>query len=250
MLILSATTDKLQMYLGAAHSTGDLRIVCSWRDVTTTTYTPGRTVEISDGTTPVDIVTSPAASTQRVVDLVNIYNADSISHTVTVTFVDNATSYVLWSGLVPAGGMLTYVEGAGWSTTGGALGYTLNVAATNFSPLDGATIYFGNRMSVPTGTDGAQRVYAPRTGTIRAAYLHFQAGTAGTAEAWQADVRINSSSDVLIASVSAATNTRIFSNASMSQLITAGDFLEIKLTNPTWATNPANVTIGGHIYIE
>ena len=251
MLILSSTTDKLQLALGAAHSTGDLRIVCSWRDVTTTAYTPGRTVEISDGTTPVDIVTSPAASTQRVVDHINIYNADSINHTVTVTFLDNATSYVLWSGTLLAGALLTYVDGAGWSTTSGTLGYTLNVGCVNTATwTDAATVYIGGRWGNATTSAGTVKVRVPKAGTIKATYLHMVSTTAGSNEAWPAYVRVNDTTDYLIDTVSVSATQREWNNASMSASVAAGDFVEVKFVNPTWATNPVNVTIGGHIYIE
>lgn len=118
MIILSATTDKLEINLGGAVTTSEARCLASWRDVTTTTYTPGRTLALSSGTSDVDISGSPAASTQRVIDLLNVYNADTVAQTVTITFDANGTEYVLWTGVVPNGETLTYAEGGGWSLSG------------------------------------------------------------------------------------------------------------------------------------
>jgi len=79
-----------------------------------TAYTPGRTVINTNSMTDVNIVAAPASSTQRVIDFVNIYNADSASAQVTVKFDANGTEYILWSGTLLVGESLQYVEGAGW----------------------------------------------------------------------------------------------------------------------------------------
>jgi uncharacterized protein len=77
MIVLTETTDTVQVVLGAAVATAEPTIVSSWRDITTTTYTPGRTVATTNGTTDVNAVGSPAASTQRVVDMIHVHNADT-----------------------------------------------------------------------------------------------------------------------------------------------------------------------------
>ncbi len=73
MIVLTATTDNLQLVLDAAHTSAALKVVTCWRDITTTDYTPGRTRTDSNGTTDVNIVPAPAASTQRVVDFITVY---------------------------------------------------------------------------------------------------------------------------------------------------------------------------------
>lgn len=115
MIILSAITDKLEINLGGAVTTNEMKSLVCWRDVTTTTYTPGRSLATSSGASDVDISGSPSALTQRVVDLINVYNADTVAQTVTITLDANGTEYVLWTGAVPSGETLTYVEGIGWS---------------------------------------------------------------------------------------------------------------------------------------
>lgn len=116
MLTLSATTDAIEVVLATAHTTTALKCVSSWRDITTTTFTPGRTVIDTNGTTPIDAVTGPAASTQRVIDMLSIHNTDSRSHQVTVSFDANGTEYKLRRVALGAGQRLEYTDRLGWKT--------------------------------------------------------------------------------------------------------------------------------------
>ena len=93
---LSSTTDLVEVVLGWAITTNQLRCVSSRRDITTTAYTPWRTVINTNNTNDVIVVWSPAASTQRVVDFLNVYNHDTVTATVTVKFSDNGTEYIMW----------------------------------------------------------------------------------------------------------------------------------------------------------
>jgi len=99
MIILSNTTDNLQIVLGGTITTNQLNVVTSWRDITTTDYTAGRTVENTNNGTDVNIVPAPAASTQRVVD-----------------FISNGTEYVIYKTVLGVGDTLRFIEGAGFST--------------------------------------------------------------------------------------------------------------------------------------
>lgn len=86
MIVLDSTTKKLEVVLDAAHTTNALRCASSWRDITTTTYTPGSTLVDTNGSTDVTLVAAPAASTQRVVDEISIFNDDTATKRVTVKF--------------------------------------------------------------------------------------------------------------------------------------------------------------------
>jgi hypothetical protein len=54
-------------------------------------FTPGNSNGVLNGTTQVDIVGSPGASTQRVVRNVTFYNRDSAPVEITLKYLDNAT---------------------------------------------------------------------------------------------------------------------------------------------------------------
>ena len=114
MIILTNTTDKIDVVLGGAITTNQLRCMTSWRDITTSAYTPGRTVINTNSTTDVDISGSPASSTQRVIDLISIHNTDTVSATVTVKFDANGTEYILFKATIASGERIEYSDGNGF----------------------------------------------------------------------------------------------------------------------------------------
>jgi len=63
-------------------------------------------------------------------------------------------------------------------------------------------------------------------------------------------VRKNHTTDYLIATVAAAANERIFSNTGLAIALAAGDYIEIKSVQPTWATNPVTTFFSGYVLIE
>ena len=133
---------------------------------------------------------------------------------------------------------------------GSGAGYAITVQALTSSPADGATVYFGMLPRAPTTTAGTSRVYIRKAGTIKVAEIYCYSGTAGTNEAWSLYVRLNNTTDYLISTLSVNTNQRVFSNESLDIAVIAGDYIEIKSVQPTWATNPATTIYGGYIYIE
>jgi hypothetical protein len=130
------------------------------------------------------------------------------------------------------------------------LGYTLSVQALTSSPTDAQTVYFGNLPKAPITTANVSKVYIPKSGTIKRVDIYCYSGTAGTAEAWSLYVRLNNTTDTLIATLSLNTSERKFSNASLSIAVVAGDYIEIKSVQPTWATNPLTCIYGGTLYVE
>lgn len=114
MIILSETTDKIHLFLGASVATNQLNIMTSWRDRTDTTFVAGRTVINSNDTTQVTIVDSPAASTQRIIDFISVYNKDTTNATVNIHFDDNGTEYTLFSATLAPGERIEYQEGQGF----------------------------------------------------------------------------------------------------------------------------------------
>lgn len=70
--------------------------------------TPFGSVGTLNGTTPVMLASAPASSAQRVIlkDGAGIYNADSVTHSVSWMKNKNSTSYVLDTGTVTTGGVI------------------------------------------------------------------------------------------------------------------------------------------------
>jgi hypothetical protein len=116
MLILQSTTDALEVFLNAAHTTNPLRVVAFWRDTEAgSTFVPGRTVINTNGVTPVNASGSPASNTQRIVDYLSVFNSDTANKTVTVRLNDNGTTYELFEVVLGAKEKLEYVDGRGFS---------------------------------------------------------------------------------------------------------------------------------------
>lgn len=251
MLVLTEITDKIQAVLGGNVTTNQLECVSHWRDITTTAYTPGRTLVSTNNTTDVDVVGVPGASTQRVVDRLSVYNADTVLASVTIKFDANGTEKILWKGDIAAGGMIEYENGNGFTLIlPSPQGYAINVQALTSSPTDGQTVYFGTMPKAPTTTAAASKVYIRKAGTLKIAEVYCFSGTAGTAEGWSLYVRKNNTTDYLIATLSVSAGERVFSNAALDIPVAVGDYIEIKGVQPTWATNPLTTIYGGYIYIE
>ena len=95
-------------------------------------------------------------------------------------------------------------------------------------------------------------MYIPKSGTIKRAEISsYAATTTGTAQNISLYVRLNNTTDTLIATVGAATAVRDFINTGLSIAVTAGDYIEIKIIVATpYTTPPAGITFGGNLYIE
>jgi len=141
MLILDDTTKSLRIRCAAGHTTTPLRCVTSWRDTTTTAFTPGNTLSSSNGTTGVEIAPEPAASTQRIIDFLSVLNTDTVTHTVTLYIYDGTTNFDLITISLAPSERIEYGEGYGFQTYNAAgaiktiVQATQNVKSTGYSTV-------------------------------------------------------------------------------------------------------------------
>jgi hypothetical protein len=144
------------------------------------------------------------------------------------------------------------VPAAQLPVSGGGNGYVINVMAASLATVaDGATLYFGCLAGLaPQTTAQLARIYIPKAGTIVAAEIWARAATAGGAENWSAYIRKNNTTDTLIQTIAVGAATRRWTNTALAVAVALGDFIEIKLVNPTWVTNPATLALGGVLYVE
>lgn len=70
--------------------------------------TPGGNEFTLTGTTPVTVVAAPGASTQRIVTDIEVFNADSVSHTFIFKKVKTATKRTFRKVVVPADNPYTW----------------------------------------------------------------------------------------------------------------------------------------------
>lgn len=128
------------------------------------------------------------------------------------------------------------------------------ISLTNrvLSPNDAATYYWGCLAGmIPTTTSQQQSMYFGCAGTITKAYIQWNAtSAAGSNENVSIYIRLNDTTDYLIATVGNTNAIKQFQNTGLSVPIAVGDFIEIKVVCPTWATNPTVVAMGGMLLIE
>jgi hypothetical protein len=165
MIVLSETTDNLQVVLGANVSTNQLQCLVSWRDRTSTTFVAGRSVANTNNTTDVTIAGSPAASTQRIIDLISIYNNDTAIATVTIKLDANGTEYIFYKGLLQAGETLTYTDNGGFVKPNSNTPYLNNrfvLSGALFETFDRNLCDEVNSSVLSSGRLSLQAIYIPK----------------------------------------------------------------------------------------
>lgn len=119
ILILDTTLKKIQIVLSGAVTTNELPIVVSYQDYTSAGITPGCSNAVTNGATPVDIVAAPGgASIYRIVKGISIYNMDTTAKTLTVSYINDATTRILIKVTLQTGESLQYTESNKWLTFG------------------------------------------------------------------------------------------------------------------------------------
>ena len=128
-------------------------------------------------------------------------------------------------------------------------GYTLALTALVGNLNNGTTYYFGNVGRAPLTTADVSRVYIPKTGTIKKAYIGHYSSTSGSINSISASMRLNNATDTLIAVSTASAFFRTYNNNALSINVTEGDYFEIKVIASS-SVAPGNNVFGGTIYIE
>jgi len=113
-MILDSTTKSLELVLGSAVTTTAMPVTVDYVDMTTTTTLAGSSDSQSNGVTLVTILAAPAASTQRKVNSINVYNADSAAKIVTVRLNNNTVLRPLVVVTLQVGDTLIYTDVGGW----------------------------------------------------------------------------------------------------------------------------------------
>jgi hypothetical protein len=195
MLLLTSTSDAVQLITGAA---GTIAVHASYVDNATGTITPARTntPTISTATTTT-IVASPAASTQRNVKLVNIFNTHAtVANACTLQHTDGTNVVVLWKGTLKPNesvslneaGDCVYTNAQGIEVVASTNGNLLfaNSASTVSAGYAADTYLAGSGVTLPAGVNnaGVQVTWVfdmvkTAAGTA-AATINVRFGTAGT----------------------------------------------------------------------
>jgi hypothetical protein len=136
MIILSNTTDKIQVVLGATVVSAQMQCYASFRDTDEgTTLVPGRGVINTNNTTPVDLIGAPGAGIQRGIDLISVVNTDTGPGQVSVLYNANSTTYTLAKFTLAVGEKIEYTGANGWRVfaNSGAVKQSINQGSSPVS---------------------------------------------------------------------------------------------------------------------
>ena len=153
-----------------------------------------------------------------------------------------------------SGNLLTS-DGTNWISSAPTAGSSFSMIVTAGNPLDSTTYYFGLLTSLSSSTASGivqQRLVIAKNGTITACVGFFRiVGTLGSNENTTINIRLNNTTDIAVTTTAQLTaNPTNFSNTSLSQAVSAGDYIEITMVTPAWNTNPTSVSASLTVFIS
>lgn len=117
-MILDTPVRSLRLVLGEAHTTTACDLVaCYGQQSAAGTFVTALTQMASNGVTPVTLVPAPLIGSQNLIQEVRLHNSDTVTHTVVLQLLDNATTRTVYSGTVLSGADWVYTPGAGTAGT-------------------------------------------------------------------------------------------------------------------------------------
>jgi len=200
-----------------------------------------------------DVLLPPEAATNHV----HVIENGSGTHALTIKDDSDTTTFATigadqWAMFIPALGATWKVIYGKEAEAANAASYVLYASSSSLtSPADATTYYFGNQFSnTPSGTALRRKVVIPRAGTIKRADI-IMIGTVGSAEPSTMSLRLNNTTDTTLSSaIDLSVNPLEVLGVALNIPVVAGDFFEIKWVTPTWATNPAGVSITVQLFVE
>jgi hypothetical protein len=161
--------------------------------------------------------------------------------------VSPATGRLIWN--TTTARVETY-NGSFWQ---GVATRFLQVMFTQWNPTDAQTVAFGMAAGSPqlaSLSPAPFEIVMRGNGVIRGCdFTTFAAAVAGSNESWSLFVRHNGV-DYLVQTLSSTSTVRTFTNTSLNIPYVAGDIVRMIFVNPTWATNPTQVTGGGFLTLQ
>lgn len=116
-MLLDTTTKTITAQIEAAATTTNpvySTTLATFAQPNPTGFIPSSNDGALNGTTPVTVVSSPASGSVTQVKELMFFNADTVQHTLTIIFDDNATLRGLAVIAVPTSGTLRYSDTGGW----------------------------------------------------------------------------------------------------------------------------------------
>lgn len=171
MIILDATNKSLEVVLAGTVATSQPTFVVSYAEHTSVSFTPKNDVGSTNNSTPVTLVSAPAASTQRQIKYLNVFNIDTADVTVTIQYNNNGTIRTLTKITIEPGEQLVYDEYIGFrkqGILGQGRGYqSIEPITEDFFPFTSFSPPNSGNIALTS-----QTAYAMYLGRCRKAYTH------------------------------------------------------------------------------
>ena len=127
----------------------------------------------------------------------------------------------------------------------------LKYATTNISPADSSTYFFGNHLQAIVVANRTKIFFDYTCKIIEANVSVGVFGTLASAETSTLSLRLNDTSDTEISAlVQHDTVFELFNSGAISIAIVDGDYVEFKIVNPVWVTNPTSVFYNWQLVIR
>jgi hypothetical protein len=169
MIVLDTTSKSITIVMSSPATTINPSFTAAYADNDGTSFTEGANDGVLNGTTPVTVVSAPAASTRRIINTITVENNDTAAVTITVGYLNTASTRVIVNVTLQVGDTWTTDgaydnTGSLKQTSGGGSGATITndtTTATNIYPLLAAA----TSGSLTTAyTSDAKLLYKPSTG--------------------------------------------------------------------------------------
>jgi hypothetical protein len=118
-----------------------------------------------------------------------------------------------------------------------------------WAPLDSTTYYVGLSPSFSTVyTNAAWQI--PAAGTVKSLQFRFWVPSTGSSENVVLSLVKNGSTEFGLSTNNFASGIVLYNATNLTQSVSAGDTLAIKLVSPAWATNPSGINGAAAVFIQ
>ena len=159
MIVLDTTSKSITIVMTGAAATTNPSYTTAYADNNGTSFTEGASDGILNGTSAVTVVSAPASSTRRIVNTITVENNDTAAVTITVGYLNTASTRVIAKVTLQVGD--TWTTNGAYDTNGNikqTMG-TVNLATqvTGTLPIanggTGATSFASASIATYTGTE-------------------------------------------------------------------------------------------------
>lgn len=107
-MTLNGIKDEIRIVLGSAVTTNELDCTLFFSNSSTPAIPKGRTLNKTNGTTPVTLLSGEQGTTSLSCTSLSVHNTDTVSATVTISYYNGSSNFILKKQLLTPGQSLEY----------------------------------------------------------------------------------------------------------------------------------------------